>query len=121
MSLIRNTLLSAAIALLVAPAVSLAAGESVVKIKNDSEWVITQLYLSAVDDEEWGPDQLGEHMIESGGSFSLHGVPCDIYDVRLVDEDEDVCVVGGVKLCSEKAAWHITDKDLLTCQAVTEE
>ena len=92
---------------------------SVVKIQNRSSWDLHELYLSPVDDADWGPDQLGEHIVESGASFSLRDVPCDAYDVQLVDEDGDACVVGGVALCSDDV-WVIDDEDLLACQAATD-
>ena len=98
-----------------------AADTSTVSLHNGSSWTITEMYLSAVDVEEWGPDQLGEKVIEPDANYELSGVPCDVYDVRLVDEDGDVCVVGGVKLCGADSAWTIGDKDLLNCQAATEE
>lgn len=94
---------------------------STVWLQNDSSWTITQMYLSAVDVEEWGPDQLGEKTIAPGAAYTLHDVPCDVYDVRLVDEDGDVCIVGGAKLCGSDSAWTIGDEDLLDCQAKTEE
>ena len=40
---------------------------------------------------------------------------------RLVDEDGDACVVGGVTLCADADAWEITDEDLLACQVDTDE
>lgn len=98
-----------------------AADTSVVSMRNDSAWNINELYLSAVDVQEWGEDQLGEHLIATGETFTLSGVPCDVYDVRLVDEDGDVCIVGGVKLCGTDSAWKVDDEDLLDCQAETEE
>jgi hypothetical protein len=98
-----------------------AAATSTVSLTNESSWTITELYLSAVDVQEWGPDQLGEHVIEPNSSYNLSDVPCDVYDVRLVDEDADVCVVGGVKLCGSDSSWKIGDDDLLDCQAETEE
>jgi hypothetical protein len=94
--------------------------DSRVVIHNQSDWDIHQLYLSSVDDHEWGPDQLGEHIIPSGGRFTLHSIPCDDYDVQLIDEDGDACVVGGVSLCGDRDSWVISNKDLLTCQAATE-
>lgn len=91
--------------------------DSVVTVKNESLWQIHQMYLSSVDEDEWGPDQLGEQVIDSeGGSFKLSGVPCDSYDVRLIDEDGDECVVREVDLCGEAQTWTITDEDLLDCQ-----
>jgi len=91
--------------------------DSVVTVRNNSLWEIHQMYLSSVDEEEWGPDQLGEQIIDAeGGGFKLSGVPCDSYDVRLVDEDGDECVVREVDLCAGSETWVITDEDLLTCQ-----
>ena len=91
--------------------------DSAVKIRNDSDWSIHELYVSSEDDDEWGPDQLGSEIIESeGGSYQLHSIPCDSYDVRLVDEDGDECVVSGVLLCADKDTWRITNDDLLACQ-----
>ena len=102
-------------------AVRAGAYDSVVTIVNNSLWDIHHLYLSSTSDSEWGPDQLGDEVIGSGERFKLRGVPCDDYDVRIVDEDGDSCVVGGVTLCADDDAWVITDEDLLACQIVTEE
>lgn len=95
--------------------------DSAVTIENDSSWDIHQMYLSSTEDENWGPDQLGEHVIGSSQAFKLNGIPCDDYDVKLVDEDGDECVVGAVALCGKSDAWVISDDDLLTCQVLTEE
>lgn len=94
--------------------------DSVVTIQNDSSWDIHEMYLSSTEDEKWGADQLGEQVIGGDESFKLHGIPCDDYDVKLVDEDGDECVVEGVSLCADSDAWVIDDEDLLTCQVLTE-
>jgi hypothetical protein len=36
-----------------------------------------EFYLSSSDDEEWGPDQLGEDVIGTDESFELRNIPCD--------------------------------------------
>jgi hypothetical protein len=95
--------------------------DSVVAIENRSLWDIHQLYLSPVSDEEWGPDQLGAQIIASGETYRLSDIPCDDYDVRLVDEDGDVCIVRAVALCGGRDTWTITDDDLLSCQVQTDE
>jgi hypothetical protein len=87
-----------------------------ITIVNESLWDIHHLYLSSVDDEEWGPDQLGREVIGSGETFVLRGVPCDDYDVKLVDEDGDVCEIREVDICGGQHRWVITDEDLLACQ-----
>ncbi len=93
--------------------------KTTVTIVNKSDWTIVELYLSSVDETKWGPDQLADQTIEPGASFKLSGIPCGTWDVRLVDEDEDECVVEGVDICANKETWTITSKDLLRCQAAS--
>ena len=100
-----------------AAALPAAAKNASVTIKNKSHWEIHQLYLSAADEDQWGPDQLGQRTIAArGGSYTLTDIPCDKYDVRVIDEDGDECVVARVPLCSDHE-WVIKDDDLLSCQA----
>ena len=97
------------------------AKNATVTVANQSEWVIAQFFLAPTETDEWGPDQLGEDVIGKGGSFKLTDIPCNTYDVRLVDEDEDECIVEAVDICGGKGTWTITSKDLIACQAETEE
>jgi hypothetical protein len=98
-----------------------AAPASNVTVHNSSEFAILHFFLSPSDHEAWGPDQLGEHVVGNGGKFTLTGVPCDEYDVKLVDEDGDECVIGAVDVCGEDHEWEITDDDLLECEGYGEE
>lgn len=90
--------------------------DSDVTFVNRSSWDIYEIYLSAVDEDEWGPDQLEDGILESGASFLLHSIPCDDYDVLLIDEDGDECTLEGVDLCGDSEEWVITDEDLLACE-----
>jgi len=94
-----------------------------VKIVNQSSWEIHEFYLSPTGPEdEWGPDQLQDKVINAkGGNFTLTSIPCDTYDVKLVDEDQDECEVEKVDICGGKETWTITDKDLVRCQKATED
>ncbi len=89
-----------------------------VKITNNSDWTLTHLFVSHVDSKEWGEDQLGEQIVATGDSFTLTGVPCATYDVKLRDEDGDECVVSAVDICGN-GGWKIESDDLLACQAET--
>lgn len=115
-----RSLLALGAAFTMALSAAAAATDASVVIVNRSAWDIHQLFLSPVDEEEWGEDQLGDEVIVSGGRYTLTDIPCDAYDVRLVDEDEDVCVVTAVALCAGKDAWVIDDDALLACQAESE-
>jgi len=98
------------------PTLPLAARNSTVVLVNGSDWDLYHLYLSSTENEEWGPDQLGDHVLESGGTFTLHSIPCDYYDLQVVDEDGDACVIEEIELCGDEVQWVITNKELLACE-----
>ena len=102
--------------LLVGGSQALAAETATVTVTNSSDWAIMHFFLSPADSNHWGPDQLGQGVIKTGGSFKLNNIPCDSYDVKLVDEDGDQCVVGGVDLCAASDHWVITSDELVECQ-----
>ena len=60
-------------------------------------------------------------MIESGTNFTLHSIRCNDYDIKIVDEDGDECVVENVNLCNDRSYWKITDKALLACEEEQED
>jgi hypothetical protein len=107
---------SLALALLAGASLAAAASAATVEIRNRSDWDIHQFFLSSVEEEEWGPDQLGDDVLESGATFELTGIPCDSYDVKLVDEDGDECVVSAVDICRQDQGWVIDNDDLLSCE-----
>lgn len=110
----------AAVAVFAASAASASENDSKVVITNKSSWAIHQFYLSPRSEREWGPDQLGNKTIGHGETFTLTGVPCAAYDVRVIDEDGDECILEDVGLCATKDTWVINDQDLLGCQAASQ-
>ena len=101
-----------------------AAGKTAaVKIVNKSAWEIHEFYLAPTGpDDDWGADQLHKSVISAkSGTFTLQSIPCDTYDVKLVDEDGDACEVEKVNICGGSETWTITDNDLLKCQKATGE
>src|SRR3954451_10224097 len=108
------------LASLTLPADANAAGKkAAVKVVNKSDWEIHHFFLSSTGEDGWGPDQLGDEVIGKDESFTLKSIPCDSYDVKLVDEDGDECVVDDVDICGGAEAWTITNKNLLGCQEET--
>lgn len=110
------TKLSFALALACALTTPLFAAKATVKIINQSDWEIHQIYLSPSDDREWGPDQLEDEILAKGESLTLTGISCDLWDIRVVDEDGDECVIEEVDLCGDDSYWKITNKELLSCE-----
>jgi hypothetical protein len=87
-----------------------------VTITNLSDWQLDHLYLSPAEETEWGPDQLAEEVIAKGDKFILTDIPCNTWDIKVVDEEGDECIIENVDLCNETAEWKITSKELLACQ-----
>jgi hypothetical protein len=85
-------------------------------VNNRSDWDIYHMYLSPEQKDTWGEDQLGEHVIKSGESFTLNDIPCGEYDIKLVDEDGDDCVVEGIVMCKDHTHWDLTNKELAKCE-----
>ncbi|ANB19623.1 hypothetical protein [Dokdonella koreensis] len=105
---------------LAATAALAAKGDSKVIFVNQSNWSINELYFAPTSDSDWGEDHLGKHTLAKGDQLTLTGVACGTWDVRVVDEDGDECIVESVDLCGDTDKWVIKDSDLLACQAATE-
>jgi hypothetical protein len=85
-------------------------------IVNKSSYTFARLYLSPSTRRRWGTDQLGRRVVRPGQSFTLHGIPCGLYDIKLVDEDGDTCVVAEIPMCRDHTHWEVTDDRLLSCE-----
>lgn len=91
-----------------------------IKIQNKSSWEIHEVYFAPSSLDEWGEDHLGKQVLKTGDTLSLTGVTAGKWDVRLVDEDEDECVVKDQQIKASET-FVIEDEDLLGCQAATDE
>jgi len=97
-----------------------AAKHATVKVINQSKWEIHHVYLSPTGDDNWGPDLLEDEILEKGDSLTLTNISCDTYDVKVVDEDGDECVIEEADLCGDNSYWKITDAELLACEGYGE-
>lgn len=91
-------------------------------IVNRSEWDIYHLYLSPTQKDKWGPDQLGDKIIKNdGGSFTLYNIPCGHYDIKIVNDDDETCIVEDVIICKDHTHRDITNTDLAECERAGEQ
>lgn len=84
-------------------------------IRNRSLWDIYHIYISDADRSNWGADKLGTYdVLESGESirFSFYG--SGYYDLKVIDEDGDECILWDVYIRGDKV-WTITDESHLDC------
>jgi hypothetical protein len=88
--------------------------DATLRVRNDSNFVIEQLYLTQVNNNDWGPNRLGNDALFPDEQITL-GVDCDTYDARLVDEDNVDCEIHDLDLCLNDSLWIIRDN---TCTFV---
>lgn len=88
---------------------------STLTIDNQSSFAFIEINLSSVDAESWEEDLLGSDILTPGESVEISGIECDDYDVRVVDEDQDECIVREVDLCLNDEHWVIDDAILAVC------
>lgn len=82
-------------------------------VYNDSEYSIYYLYLSNSNSDQWGEDRLGDEVLSPGESFSTLVYP-SAYDIKMIDEDDDVCIMYNVNV-REDIDWRFGTSELLDC------
>lgn len=85
-------------------------------VTNNSYWTIDQMYLSPTSNDAWGDDQLESEIIPSYSKYELKAVPCDVYDIKFLDEDGDECILVGVEICNDHPV-EITNKNIAKCNS----
>jgi len=86
-----------------------------VNIVNNSNKEIRNVYLSHVNVDDWGTNQLGDTTILPSQSFALSNVACDQQQVKVVGEDQDGCFLSTIVNCGDSATWTITDGTARDC------
>lgn len=83
---------------------------------NESDYVIEEIYLTEVDNPDWGPNLLRGDVLLPGEELLL-GVRCDFYDALLIDEEGVECEILGIDLCLNDADWVIRNNTCVVFEA----
>jgi len=86
-----------------------------VNIVNNSSRELRNVYLSHVDSDDWGGNQLGNSTIPAGQSFNLNISSWDQQQVKVIGEDQDGCFVSTVVTCGNSATWTISNDTATDC------
>ena len=73
-----------------------------VKLTNQSEYTIDQMFASPADKDEWGDDILGQDKLEGGNFVTVtvtNGSEACIFDIKVVDEDKQEHELKGIDIC----------------------
>ena len=86
-----------------------------IRIVNNSSRTFRNVYLSHVDADDWGTNQLGEATIAAGESFTISNVSWDQQQVKVIAEDQDGCFLSGVVTVGDNSTWTITNETSADC------
>jgi hypothetical protein len=85
-------------------------------ITNSSDFAITEMHVTDVNNPSWGPNLLaGDELLP--GEHATVDTTCGTYDVMLVDETGVSCEVDSIDLCANSSDFVITNN---TCAAFRE-
>jgi hypothetical protein len=116
----RRSLIIICVALFAMASVPLVSGarstSTSVTIVNNSSREIRNVYLSHVDVDDWGGNQLSEGtVIAAGQSATLSNLACDQQQVKVIGEDQDGCFVSTAISCGNTSTWTITNDTARDC------
>ena len=87
-----------------------------VNIVNNSNNEIRNVYLSHVNVDDWGGNQLSNGAtIAPGQSYNLSNLACDQQQVKVIGEDQDGCFVYAVVTCGNSSTWTVTNDTPRDC------
>jgi hypothetical protein len=111
----RLAMLAAVLCLMGAvPLLSGAQTQATLKIVNNSSWEIRHLYLSPVDNDDWGSDQLNSVIISPGESATIN-IPSDQSQIKVISEDADGCFLYNTVGTTGASVWTITSDATPNC------
>lgn len=88
---------------------------SSITVTNNSSREIRYLYLSPVDQDNWGADQLNGASLNNGQSVTLSDVSCSGSEIKVIGEDRDGCFLYSVVSCTGNAQWTVTNSTPADC------
>lgn len=83
-----------------------------VTVNNTSKWNIHRIFVSPCGNHYWGPNRLSGTDILAVGKSQVLQIDGACSDVKIVDEDGDVCVTP----VHDEAELALTTKFLIACQ-----
>jgi hypothetical protein len=106
----------AVLALAVVPLISQAkALTGSIRIVNNSSRTIRNVYLSHVDADDWGSNQLGSSSIGPGEAFTISNLSWDQSQLKVIAEDQDGCFLSSVLPAADNSTWTVTNETAADC------
>jgi hypothetical protein len=92
-----------------------ACADSSLTVDNESSFALEQIQLAPVDQVTWGPNLLRGDILAPGEALQIDQIDCNTYDVHIISEAGQECVVSSLDLCFDNARWVIDNTELAHC------
>jgi len=82
--------------------VTVSAGDQDFTLRNRTGYGISEVYISAANDNDWGEDILGRDTMPNGDSTEIsfsHSESACTWDLKIVFSDEESAIWKGFNLC----------------------
>src|SRR5437588_2011759 len=76
--------------------------------------VIHQLYIAPAKSQKWSDDKLQNQKVAKDGRFTIGNISAGVYDLKVVDDDNDSCVFPNINIDQNKE-WKLTDDSMIKC------
>lgn len=93
-----------AITLLTLVSGSAIANDAFFTLVNKSDYVISELYASPINTDDWEDDILGQDVLDPGQRLNVtvsDGSDQCEYDMKVVDEDGEEHILEGLDICED--------------------
>jgi hypothetical protein len=110
-----STISFATIALMAASIPAIAQTRHTLTVDNNSGIAIYHVQMSSTRDRSWERDLLGSGILYDGNSFTVTDITPGYYDIKVVDQDGDACVVNSVSVFNDME-WNLTPFRLVGCE-----
>ena len=116
----RNVLLGLAVSCTLAACTTSSGPDATLSVDNQSDFQITEIYLTDVGSSTWGPNLISGDTLNPGETLQLD-VDCSTYDAKLIDETGVSCEVDNLDLCLNDSVWIINNNTCTTFSNVAKE
>jgi hypothetical protein len=117
-SFMKLTALASVVVLAVATSVSANAGTNYFAYNDTAVTTFTGVYLAPTGTTQWGPNQAlndDDKELDFGERLTLTGLNPGLYDVKLVDQKGQTCIMHRIDLTKE-TSFEIRDASLAGCK-----
>jgi hypothetical protein len=76
--------------------------------------IIHKLYIAPAKSQSWSDEKLQNQKVKKNGRFTIRDIAAGVYDLKVVDDDDDSCVFSNISIDQNKE-WKLTDMNMIKC------